>query len=160
MVIYCFMFLTESVLSFLSIPYNAILALGTIFSGVALILPDTKKFSIKAEDLTKQTYGNNILLIDVRTDPQQRIPKSKLLNIENLQKTQQLNKNLKNKEANIVLITENRAQGLANMKLLKLQGYQNVLLLDKGIKGWLSAGLPVISKNTAEISNSNIASNK
>jgi rhodanese-related sulfurtransferase len=141
--------LAQSILSFLSIPYNAILACGVILSGIALLLPSTKKFSINAEDLTKKLHGNSTIFVDIRDNPKQRLPKSKMLKIKDLHQSQQLSKHLKNKEANIVLISENRMQGLDNLKLLKTQGYQNVLLLEKGLQGWLDAGLPVVSTDTS-----------
>ena len=137
----------DIIIAFLSIPYNAFLLGVFIICATILILPNTKKFNIKAEDITQKSTdkNTNTVMVDIRANPQKRLPRSKALNIKELSKSSNLSKQLKNKNDIIILISEGQKDGVEALKILKLAGYTNVFILEKGVQGWLDAGLPLIS---------------
>jgi len=134
----------DTVIRFVSIPYNSMLILAFIISGIILFFPN-KRHTIKAEDITQKS-AQKMSIIDVRDNPISRIPRSKVLNLEQLVKTNQIYKHLKNKDETIIIIAQNRTQALKNYKLLTKLQYKNVYILEKGIDGWKNAGLPLTQK--------------
>ncbi|MFM2344492.1 MAG: hypothetical protein RLZZ210_1103 [Pseudomonadota bacterium] len=142
-------FTLNTVISFLSSPYNAVLLAIFIISGIILMLPDSKKFNIKAEDITQRTTdkNTNTIMVDIRESTQKRLPKSKSMNIVELAKSGNLAKQLKNKNDIIIIISEGQKDGLQALKILKSQEYTNVFILEKGVDGWINAGLPLATSS-------------
>jgi rhodanese-related sulfurtransferase len=140
-------------IKFFSSPYNIVLTTTFILSGLILFMPNSKKYSLSAESLSKKTYAEKVNLIDIRDirdikdikeKTKKSIPRSKILNIVELSKNQQLNKHLKNKDETIVLISDNYKHALLNLTILKKLNYTNVHILENGINGWVEAGFPLV----------------
>ncbi len=139
----------EKITAFLIIPYNAFLLAVFAVCAVILMIPNTKKYNIKAEDITQKSKDKNVntVMIDIRNNPEKRLPRSKILNIKELNAASNLNKHLKNKNDTIILVAEGQKDGIESLKILKHQGYNSVFILENGIQGWLNAGLPLASLN-------------